>query len=98
MYASVNFLTKSEFRQAVERRDPILLYNPEQGVPAILGRVRVEGPWPGTRPPVEEIPVTRTQCGVWNEQRQCWVKLRKLVRPWHADVLVREMSVVEVVR
>ncbi len=45
MYASIDFTTKNDFRQAVKQGAPIVLYSPVQGMPAINGKVRVEGPW-----------------------------------------------------
>lgn len=85
MFCSSNFLSKSAFRRAVlQEQAPVVLWSPIQGVPAINGPVRVTGPWPGTRPPVEEI--------TYHGQP----KQREKLKPWHADVVVREMQIVEV--
>jgi len=87
MYASMNCLSKSAFRKAVlEQGLPVVLWHPELAIPAINGPHRVEGPWPGTRPPVEEI---RTR----GERR---THPRQKLLTWHADVVVRDMRIVEV--
>lgn len=101
MYASMNFITKRDLINAInEGVMPIVLYNPVQQVPAFTGRVRVEGPWPGTLPPVEEIKATHRDRGhaTWSLERRCYVKPRAQVKPWHADVLVADMRVMAVVR
>ena len=86
--SSTNFLRKSELRRAALSGMPIVLYSPEQAMPAINGVMRVVGPWPGTRPPVEDIKDYRSSC-------RC-TKPRERVTPWHADVVVREMQIMEV--
>jgi hypothetical protein len=88
MYASMNFIRKSDFRAAVRAGLPVVLYSPEMAVPAVNNLERVEGPWPGTRPPVEEIKDSR---------RRGRVKPRERVVPWHAEARVEDMRVVEVV-
>jgi hypothetical protein len=86
MFASMNFLSKSAFRRAVLLEQvPVVLWSPVQGVPAINGPVRVTGPWPGTRPPVEEI-----------RGKDRRAHQRERVVGWHADVVVSEMRIVEV--
>jgi len=88
MYASVNCLSKSEFCRLVSAGVPVVLYSPIIPMPAVNGLERVEGPWPGTVPPVEDIPNPRDHGRLHPRQR---------VRPWHAEVRVRDMFVVEVV-
>jgi len=44
MYASKNFKTKKEFREAVERGDEITLWSPGLGSPKTDGTEYVEGP------------------------------------------------------
>ena len=88
MYASMNFITKSELRKAVLKQLPVVLISPELGAVAVNGRERVEGPWPGTRPPLEEIRAKRCRGGK--------TKLRERVKPWHADVLCQDARIVEV--
>lgn len=44
MYASVNFQTKKEFKQAVAEGKKITLYAPGLGSPKVNGRECVEGP------------------------------------------------------
>ena len=88
MYASVNFIRKSDFRAAVRAGLPVVLYSPEMAVPAVNNLERVEGPWPGTAAPVEEIR---------DSKHRRRMKPRERVVPWHAEVLVRDMRVVEVV-
>ena len=97
MYLNLNFTTKSELRQAVAAGLPIILYSPVQGMPAITGRVRAEGPWPGTIPPVEMVKTHNALRGVRNE-RGALVKPREQLKPWHAEVEVHDMQVVRVVR
>jgi hypothetical protein len=45
MFASIDFATKSDFRQAVKAGLPIVAYSPVMGMPAVNGRATVEGPW-----------------------------------------------------
>lgn len=45
MYASIDFATKTAFRAAVRRGDPVVLYSPILGTPAVNGRETVVGPW-----------------------------------------------------
>ena len=85
MFASTNFLSKSAFRQAALNGLPVVLWSPMMGVPAVNGTARVEGPWPGTRPPVE--------CVRGKDRRQ---HTRQRVVGWHADVVVSEMRILEV--
>ena len=44
-YASVNFLRSAAFAKAVRDGVPVVLFNPELGVPAVEGEVTVVGPW-----------------------------------------------------
>ena len=88
MYASMNFLSKSQLRQAVQAGLPVILYSPIMGMPAVNNLERVEGPWPGTIPPVEEIP---------NPRDHGRPHPRRCVKPWHAEVLVQDMRIVAVV-
>jgi len=46
MFCSTNFVTKSQLQQAVESGEPVILYSPTLGVPAVNGTETVEGPWP----------------------------------------------------
>jgi hypothetical protein len=62
-----------------------VLYNPTLGVPAINGPAHVFGPWPGTRPPVEELKDKRGR-----------LKPREALIGWHAEVRVKDMRIVEV--
>jgi len=88
MYASVNYLSKSALRRAVAAGEPVVLYSPVMGMPAVNNRERVEGPWPGTKPPVEDIP---------NPRNHGLMHPRQRVKLWRAEVLVEDMHVVEVV-
>lgn len=45
MYTSVNFKTKKEFREAVERGLMVTLRAPGIGRPEVNGTEYVEGPW-----------------------------------------------------
>jgi hypothetical protein len=45
MYASHNFKSKKEFKEAVAKGERITLYAPGLGSPAVNGRESVEGPW-----------------------------------------------------
>lgn len=45
MYASMNFMTKSELRKAVQEQRPVVLVSPTLGAVAVNGREYVEGPW-----------------------------------------------------
>lgn len=49
MYASIDFATKRDFRRAVKEGLSVLLYSPTLGMPAVNGRVLVEGPWKSDR-------------------------------------------------
>jgi hypothetical protein len=82
---SLNFLTRNAFKRAIAQGTPIVLFNPEQQVPAINGRCRVTGPWPRTGVPVEEVPA-----------RPRGKKVRERLTPWQADVEVMDMRVVRV--
>ena len=68
MFVSTNFSTKTEFRRAVQAGLPVVAYSPIMEMPAVTGRVRVEGPWERDR----------------------------TIKPWHADVVVRDMRIQEV--
>jgi hypothetical protein len=100
MYASINFLSKSALVRAVAAGEPIILYSPTMLVPAINGMERVEGPWPGTKPPVELIPDTKHSVNgivVNDAQGRCMrMKPRECVMPWHAEVRVQDMRVTDV--
>ena len=85
MFTSMNFLSKKQLRLAVQQGMPIIAYSPVMTMPAVTGRVRVEGPWPGTHVPVEEI-----------RGKHGRMKPREIVKPWHADVIVCDMAIVEV--
>lgn len=87
MYASVNFLSKSHLRRAVAAGELVILYSPAIPMPAVNGLERVEGPWPGTVTPVEDIPNPRDHGRLHPRQR---------IKPWHAEVRVQDMRVVEV--
>jgi hypothetical protein len=87
-FASMNFLRKTDFKRAVQTGLPVVVYSPVQTMPAINGPARVEGPWPGTKPPVDEV--TAYSGG------QRIKKPRERVTSWHADVVVRDMRIVEV--
>ena len=88
MYASVNFLSKSQLRQAVAAAEPVILYSPAIPMPAVNGLAYVEGPWPGTKPPVEDIP---------NPREHGRLRPRVRVKAWHAEVRVEDMRIVAVV-
>lgn len=45
MYASKNFKTKKDFKQAVKEGEQITLYSPGLGTPKQNGTEFVEGPW-----------------------------------------------------
>lgn len=45
MYASTNFKTKKEFKEAVKNGQKIMLFAPGLGKPAVNGTDTVEGPW-----------------------------------------------------
>ncbi len=45
MYASTNFQTKRDFKQAIRAGAEVILYSPELETPAINGRETVVGPW-----------------------------------------------------
>jgi hypothetical protein len=45
MFCSTNYLTKSEFRRAVQQGAPVVLYSPILETPAINGPSHVCGPW-----------------------------------------------------
>jgi len=84
----MNFLSKSQLRQAVQAGLPVILYSPIMGMPAVNNLERVEGPWPGTPVPVEVIPDSK------HSNRP---KPRQRIKPWHAEVLVEDMRIVAVV-
>lgn len=83
--SSSNFLTVNAFKRAIAQGLPIVLFNPEQQVPAINGRCRVTGPWPRTGVPVEEV-----------KAKPRGTKQRERLIPWRADVEVMDMRVVRV--
>jgi len=87
-FTSMNFLRKSDFKQAVQKGQAIVVYSPMHAMPAINGPIRVEGPWPGTRPPVDEVVVYRGSHGI--------KKPRERINSWHADVIVHDMKIVKV--
>jgi hypothetical protein len=86
--SSMNFLRKNDFRRAALSGAPIILFDPSNQFPAVNGHALVTGPWPRTAPPVEEL---TTYYG-----GRKIIKQRERVIPWHADVVVREMQIVEV--
>jgi hypothetical protein len=88
MFSSVNFLSKKEFQRAVLQGTPVVLYSPTQAMPAVTGRVRVEGPWQGTAAPVDNVVVYRGGHKA--------LKPRQRLVSWHADAIVRDMRVVAV--
>jgi hypothetical protein len=88
MFSSVNFLSKKEFQRAVLQGAPIVLYSPVQARPAITGRVRVEGPWAGTKAPVDDVQAYRGGHRV--------TKPRERLVSWHAEATVQDMRVVAV--
>lgn len=45
MYASRNFKTKKEFKEAVARGEKISIFSPGIGTPKENGKDFVEGPW-----------------------------------------------------
>ena len=45
MFISMNCATKAEFRKVVQAGLPVVAYSPIMEMPAVTGRVRVEGPW-----------------------------------------------------
>lgn len=45
MYASKNFKTKKQFKEAVSNGEQITLYSPGLGTPKVNGTEFVEGPW-----------------------------------------------------
>jgi hypothetical protein len=45
LYASKNFKTKKEFKEAVANGEQITIYAPGLGTPAVNGTEFVEGPW-----------------------------------------------------
>lgn len=96
MYASVNALSKSEFRKAVQSQLPVVLWSPVMGVPAVEGTAHVEGPWPGTKvPQCLGVKCRRgcmgcADCAGTERVRMCAPK------SWHAEVVVRDMMIVEV--
>ena len=100
--ASMNFLTKSELRRAVAQGMPVILFNTEHQVPAINGTHRVHGPWPRTAVPIEDVPVSRDKataccrCDLRHTEDGKLVRQRQRIIPWHADVKVVDMRVVEV--
>ena len=49
MYASIDFKSKHDFKQAVLEGQSIILYSPQLGMPAINGKETVTGPW---NPPI----------------------------------------------
>ena len=87
-FASINFLRKNDFKQAVQAGQSVVLYSPTQAMPAINGPARVEGPWPGTRPPIDAVTAYRGGHSV--------KKPRERLVSWHADVWVRDMRIVAV--
>jgi len=88
MFTSTNFLSKKEFQRAVLQGAPVVLYSPVQAMPAVTGRVRVEGPWQGTAAPVDDVVVYRGGHKV--------LKPRQRLVSWHAEAVVQDMRVVEV--
>ena len=48
-FASTNFSSKRELRQAVAAGIPVVLWAPIAGMPAITGRIRCCGPWPDSQ-------------------------------------------------
>ena len=107
MYASTNFLSLSELRNAVALCQPVVLWSPAMGVPAIEGRALVEGPWPGTvlqrcsTCAVHAHAHARTAArpGAQGLCAACpgtdKVTLRR-PRGWHAEVMVRDMTIMAV--
>lgn len=45
MYASKNFKTKKEFREAVQNGEQITVFAPGLGKPNVNGKNYIEGPW-----------------------------------------------------
>lgn len=88
MFVSTNFLSKKEFQRAVRQGAPVVLYSPVQAMPAVTGRVRVEGPWQGTKAPLDDVAVYRGGHRVF--------KPRQRLVSWHAEATVQDMRVVAV--
>ena len=96
-FASLNFLSKSAFKRAVADGLPIVLFSPDLKLPAVNGPARVEGPWPRTAAPIEDLPCAETRRFATPTAHRApdgkLVKPRERVKPWYADVEVRDMRV-----
>ena len=89
VFSSINFATKTELRRAVAAGVSVVLWSPIAGVPAINGRVRCNGPWPGTTPPRTVVPKRK------GEEPQI-PKYQLRTKTWKADVTVKDMRITEV--
>lgn len=84
MYTSIDFATKSEFRQAVQQHQPVVVYSPNLGMPAINGIVTVTGPWP-----VKTLPAP-------GDATPAYQRRQRIHPAWTARVEVKDMVVVAV--
>jgi hypothetical protein len=101
-FSSLNFLSKSAFRKAVADGLPVVLFSPDTKLPAINGPAIVEGPWPRTAAPVEDIEVSRRAArgregAHLSEDGKRYLKPRQKLNSWRAEVEVRDMRVVAVI-
>jgi len=81
MYASIDFATKRDFRQAVKQGATIVAYSPTMGMPAINGGAWVDGPWP---------------IGMSAESDVSTIVRNRRLPTWKARVDVKDMRVVAV--
>lgn len=86
MYASMDFATKGEFRQAVKQGMAVVAYSPIMGMPVVNGNATVFGPWPMHTAFECNEPVFGPQL----PPRHC------KIRGWQARVEVKDMRVVAV--
>ncbi len=85
MYASMDFATKKELRLAVRQGVHVIAYSPVMAMPAITGKVLVEGPWP-KRAQVPDAPVFGPQPKPHTRKTS----------EWRALCEVRDMQIVKV--
>lgn len=82
MYASIDFATKNELRQAIKAGAHVIAYSPLLGSPVLNWRITLTGPWPLTK-------TAETSADATHRNRR--------IPEWHARVVVRDMRIVDVV-
>jgi hypothetical protein len=106
VYASIDFATKIEFLRAVRDGQPIVLYSPSLGMPAVNGTVHITGPWPlrDRAASAEEVQAALEQGSTalalaeetsrGGRKRMVRSARGKRLRQWTAEVMVKDMNVV----